>query len=233
MAVLKKELGKIAEVVVSAPRENQSGAAHSGRFEGRVERLEKDWQFFGYGVYGRPADAVRFGILELGKDNPFDLVVSGINRGANVGLVSHLSRTVGAAMETQYLGLPSIAVSQDVSGVDTENSAIFTANLVKKYQRDGAPEGTVISINIPAGEIMGVAARPMGDSYIHFQGFRETGREGNIIEYEMDRNIVSADDPESDTHAYQQGYITLTPLKFDWTDREMIQQIESWNLVTP
>ena len=113
------------EIVVSAPDANKSGSSQSTDGGARtVERVFANGEFFGYAVDGRPADAVRFGLLHLGKDEPFDLVVSGINQGANVGDVSHLSGTVGAAMEAIYQGIPAIAVSQDTANVDTSLSLI-------------------------------------------------------------------------------------------------------------
>ena len=218
------------EVVVSAPNVNQSGASQSSIGSITVDNYQRDGSFFGYAIHGRPADAVRFGIKELGKDRPFDIVVSGINRGANVGDVSHLSGTVGAAMEGLYHGLPAIAVSEDPDSENTAITAKFTADLVDRYRRLGAPRGTMISINVPAGNIKGVAVRPMGDSYLETGSYEVTQRSGSSTEYERIRLIVESDNPATDTYAYQQGYISVTPLKFDWTDFEMLEEIESWNL---
>ena len=218
------------EVVVSAPNVNQSGASQSSIGSITVENFEKDGRFFGYAVHGRPADAVRFGVKELGKDQPFDIVVSGINRGANVGDVSHLSGTVGAAMEGLYHGLPAIAVSEDPNSENTAITAKFAADLVDRYRRLGAPSGTMISINVPAGELKGVAVRPMGDSYLQTARYDATEQNRESTEYESVRIIVDSEDSATDTYAYQQGYISVTPLKFDWTDFEMLDEVESWNL---
>jgi len=218
------------EVVVSAPNVNQSGSSQSSIGSITVDNFEQDGRFFGYAVHGRPADAVRFGIKELGKDQPFDIVVSGINRGANVGDVSHLSGTVGAAMEGLYHGLPAIAVSEDPNSENTAITAKFTADLVDRYRRLGAPHGTMISINVPAGELKGVAVRPMGDSYLQTGSYEAVEQNGASTEYERIRLIVNSENPATDTYAYQQGYISITPLKFDWTDFEMLDEIESWNL---
>ena len=218
------------EVVVSAPNENQSGASQSSIGSVRVDNYRRDGSFFGYAIHGRPADAVRFGIKELGKDRPFDIVVSGINRGANVGDVSHLSGTVGAAMEGLYHGLPAIAVSEDPESENTATTARFTADLVDRYRRLGAPRGTLISINVPAGELRGVAVRPMGDSYLQTGSYEVTSQSGDSTEYERIRLIEESTNPATDTYAYQHGYISLTPLKFDWTDFEMLDEIESWSL---
>ncbi|MBL4580566.1 MAG: hypothetical protein JKY29_02010, partial [Gammaproteobacteria bacterium] len=170
------------------------------------------------------------GIKELGKDQPFDIVVSGINRGANVGDVSHLSGTVGAAMEGLYHGLPAIAVSEDPNSENTAITAKFTADLVDRYRRLGAPDGTMISINVPAGPLKGVAVRPMGDSYLQTGSYEAAAQNGKSTDYERIRLIVNSEDPTTDTYAYQQGYIAVTPLKFDWTDFEMLDEVESWNL---
>ena len=230
---LKQELAGLpgVEVVVSAPAENQSGSSHST--DGGpliVERIYQDGELLGHSVAGKPSDAVRFGLVELGKDDPFDLVVSGINRGANVGNISHLSGTVGAAMEGLLHGVPAIAVSQDVTDVDTVASARFTAQLVKRYRESGALEGTLISINIPSGELQGVKIMPMGDSYLQTSHYELVEQTGERSVYERQRIVVQSLDSSTDTYAYQQGYITLTPLKFDWTDHDITERVESWNL---
>lgn len=229
---LHQELANLpgVEVVVSAPDINQSGSSQSSIGSISVDRYLRNGSFFGYAVHGRPADAVRFGIVELGKESAFDLVVSGINRGANVGDVSHLSGTVGAAMEGLYHGIPAIAVSQDSDGVNTRATARFAASLVARYQREGAPEGTMISVNVPQGELKGVAVRPMGDSYLKTASYKVAEQNGNQTTYERERIIVQSENTATDTYAFQQGYITITPLKFDWTDHQLLQELESWDL---
>ena len=219
------------EVVVSAPSENQSGSSHSSIGgpltvkESKIEGINE-----AYSVSGRPADAVRFALSHLGNDKSFDLVVSGINRGANVGDISHLSGTVGAAMEAVFQGVPAIAVSQEIRGVDTSNSAEFVTQLVKHYMTDPIQEGTIISVNIPAGEHKGVAIRQMGDSYLQTSNY-ELVRESDTEQvYEREIALQKSENSETDTFAYQQGFITLTPLKFDWTSYDSFEQIEGWDL---
>jgi len=218
------------EVLVSAPAENQSGSSHASiGAEFVVEEVQRNGQFYGYSVHGRPADAVRWGVKVLGADDPIDLVVSGINQGANVGDVAHLSGTVGAAMEAQYLGIPSVAVSQDSTGVDTEASARFAADLVQRLRERGFPEGVVVSVNIPRGEIHGVVVRQMGESYLATIGYEAVDREGAKTTFRRNRVTRPASDTRTDTWAWQQGYITITPLKFDWTDYEYLSDLQSWD----
>ncbi len=219
------------EIVVSAPAVNQSGSSQSSISDPmRVKRLPTSGGLYGYSVDGRPADAVRFGLLELGREDPFDLVVSGINRGANVGDVSHLSGTVGAAMEAIYQGVPAIAVSQEVQGVDAAASARFVAELISRYKETGGPQGTALSINIPAGELRGVQVMPMGGSYLQFTGFELLEGQADDGLYQRQLSTVQSEDSGSDTYAYQQGYITITPLQFNWTDFDMLDEIRAWNL---
>ena len=230
LAQALNELSNI-EVAISAPSENQSGSSHSsigGPLTVRQVKIEGVTE--AYSVSGRPADAVRFGLSQLGKGLDFDLVVSGINRGANVGDVSHLSGTVGAAMEAVFQGVPAIAVSQEISGVDTVSSTQFVTELVERYMVNQIQEGTIISVNIPAGEHKGIAIRPMGDSYLDTANYEliSTSDSGQI--YKRNIALQVSENDETDTFAYQNGYITVTPLKFDWTSYESLEQIRGWNL---
>lgn len=233
ISTLRTEIAKLpnVEVVIVAPAENQSGSSqstNSGPLE--VEKIFKNDQFLGYAVNGRPADAVRFGIRVLGKDQPFDLVISGINSGSNVGNLSHLSGTVGAAMEGLYHGISAIAVSQESRGVNTEASSKFIAQIVAKYQKEGAPQGIVLSVNIPAGEIKGIAVRVMGDAYLDMGNYELKSEADNKMVYNQKIGFVRSQNDQTDTYAYQKGFITLTPLKFDWTAYELIESISNWDL---
>ncbi|WP_339697875.1 5'/3'-nucleotidase SurE [uncultured Roseivirga sp.] len=233
ISTLKTEISKLpnVEVVISAPAENQSGSSqstNSGPLE--VEKVFKGDQFLGYAVSGKPADAVRFGIRVLGKEKPFDLVISGINRGSNVGNVSHLSGTIGAAMEGLYHGIPAIAVSQESRGVNTEATSRFIAQLVAKYQKDGAPKGIMLSVNIPAGELKGIAVRAMGDAYLDMGNYELKSETDNKMVYNQKIGFAQSKNDQTDTFAYQAGYVTITPLKFDWTAFELIESITNWDL---
>ena len=222
------------EIVVAAPDQNQSGSSQSS-IGGPlvVEKVSLDGANEAYSVSGRPADAVRFAVVQLQHRNKFDLVISGINRGANVGNVSHLSGTVGAAMEAVYHGLPAIAVSQEVTGVDTDTSSQFILQIVKRYRSFGAPQGVVIAINIPGGDLKGVAVRAMGDSYLKTESYTpKVDSEGRSY-FERERTIIQSTNSSTDTYAYQRGFITVTPLDFDWTAHSMIEDIQTWDLVLP
>ncbi|MBG09634.1 MAG: 5'/3'-nucleotidase SurE [Gammaproteobacteria bacterium] len=222
------------EIVVAAPNENQSGSSQSS-IGGPlvVEELTMEGATEAYSISGRPADAVRFAVVQLQHNDKFDLVISGVNRGANVGNVSHLSGTVGAAMEGVYHGLPAIAVSQEVTGVETGASAKFILQLVERYRTFGAPQGVVMAINIPSGDLKGVAVRAMGDSYLMTDSYSLNGDSEGKAYFEPERRRTQSTRDFTDTYAYQHGYITVTPLDFDWTAYSLIEDIESWGLGLP
>lgn len=211
---LSKELRKVGEVIVVAPSRNRSGSSMSvsSGVKFQAEKHEKDGKLFGYGVNGTPADAVFFGILEIAKGKKIDLVVSGINRGHNVGKRAHFSGTVGAAMTALLWGIPAVAVSLDSKANDYTFAAQYTARFVSQLKRRGFPKNVILSINIPAAtqdEIKGVVPARMGRSFISLsEGFES----------------------DTDSHAYQQRMITITPLRFDWTDYEVLDKLRTWNL---
>ena len=222
------------EIVVAAPDQNQSGSSQSSVGGPLiVEKVSLKGATEAYSISGRPADAVRFAVVQLQTPNKFDLVISGVNRGANVGNVSHLSGTVGAAMEGVYHGLPAIAVSQEVTGVEADTSARFILQLVERYRSFGAPRGVVMAVNIPRGELKGVAVRSMGDSYLKTESYSPEGDSEGGSYFEPKRTIVQSTNDSTDTYAYQNGFITITPLDFDWTAYSMIEDIETWDLALP
>jgi len=231
LIALATRLSQDYDLVISAPRENQSGSSHASNSASAllVEEIRLNNSLLGYGVHGLPADAARFGIFQLGKEKPFDLVISGINRGANVGNVAHLSGTVGAAMEALYHGIPAIAVSQDARA-NTEISIQLTLQVIQHIQQQALPSGTLVSINVPAGNVTQVVAKPMGGSYLGFQPFKITEEKENSKTYQSGLAINRDETADNDTRAYQQGIATITPLKLDWTDYTFLETANSWQL---
>lgn len=215
---LSKELRKVGEVIVVAPSGNRSGSSMSLSVgvKFRAKKHEKNGKLFGYSVNGTPADAVIFGIREIAKGKKIDLVVSGINHGQNVGNIAHFSGTVGAAMTALHWGIPAVAVSLDINANDYTFAAQYTARFVSKLKRRGSPKNVILSINIPAAtqdEIKGVVPARMGRPY-------------------WSHRISLSEEFESgtDSHAYQQRMITITPLRFDWTDYEVLDKLRTWDL---
>ena len=237
LAQLVAALAELGEVVVCAPDGNRSGTSQSvvaWSAPMSVSAAEVEGASLAVAVGGNPADAACYGLLELGKDAPFDLVVSGINEGANVGEVSHYSGTVGAAMEAAYRGVPAIAVSYGGRARDYSECAAFTARFASQLLAREPRPGLVYSINFPPGsaeDLKGVAACAMEGSYLVIRGWAERdtaqGEAGAVGRLQF---LRSAGEAGGDTRAYLDGYVTVTPLQWDWTDRAALADLESWEL---
>src|SRR5262245_17061334 len=176
LKALVAELARVGEVWVSAPDANRSGASHSTAMMAKpleVTEHKIEGAVRAVGVSATPADSAAFGIIELGRERSFDIVVSGVNAGANVGLVSHYSGTIGAAMEGARNGLVAVAVSADGSPA---LAARFTARFVQKLLDEKVKPGLVYSINVP---VLPADARPkvvsarMGPGNFLISGFQK------------------------------------------------------------
>jgi len=238
LAQLVRAFSSLGEVTVCAPPANRSGSSQSSQLfsgtleltKGAMEGAAEVWM-----VDGTPADCVGFALVHLGKKKPFDLVVSGINHGNNVGMVAHYSGTVGAAMEGAMQGVLSMAVSQDVprgTVGDYRFAAHFAVKLAQKLIAEKAPRNLVYNVNVPTSNpklLVGVLSAPMGGLYIKVPSFAiEVTEDNTTIRAQARFNM---DHPKtSDTALFYQGNITVTPLRIDWTDTAMMEVIQSWDL---
>jgi 5'-nucleotidase len=143
-------LGRLGRVTVAAPSTPKSGASH-GLTSDRpiaVRESERDGQRW-IAIDALPATCVRLAVEQLLPSRP-DIVVSGINRGENLGTVTFYSATVGAAREAAFLGLPSLAVNlASANGMGYEAAAAVTAAIVRALGRTGIPQGTFLNVNVP------------------------------------------------------------------------------------
>jgi len=228
-------LSKDADVVICAPDSNRSGSSQAVPSLARpmtVKETDVPGAKQAFAVSGSPADSVCYAVVALSKDKAFDLVVSGINSSANVGDLSHSSGTIGAAMEGVYRGVPSIAVSQGGRTRDYKYSAGFAAGFAKKLLAKKPKPGVVYSINVPAsrsGDIKGVAVRPMGGTMISVTGYRTRSTEEGVRTVQSRLKFERTGPEGSDSAAYFDGYITITPLKFDWTAIDVLKELKSWD----
>jgi 5'-nucleotidase len=224
---LAAALGALGEVHVVAPDREVSACAQSLTLKHplRAEQIEERV----HAVDGTPADCVNLAIAKLLPRRP-DLVVSGINRGANLGEDVFYSGTVGGAREGTFFGVPSLAVSLAVrSGdIDFGAAADFASRLTAMVLEKGLPERTLLNVNVPPGEPRGAA--------ITVQGRRE--HEGTILEgldprrrtyYWIEEGVDHWHrDDMSDIHAVQQGLISITPLQTDTTHHAVVPAFRAW-----
>ncbi len=238
LAALHAALSKLGRVSVVAPASGQSAVGHAITLHGPipVTKIHVHDAFDGYSVEGRPADCVKLAIGAL-LDTPVDLVVSGINDGANAGINVLYSGTVAAAAEGAFLGIPSIAVSLDTGeNVDFHRAADIAIDLISVILDRGISKGQLINLNIPQlkpGTPRGVrvthqASQLMDDRFHHY-----TGPDGRDY-YWLSGDFGELNDgPESDLHALDQGYVTLTPLHFNLTHVEQLEAMRTWTWPQP
>lgn len=234
---LVRELAKDAEVWVAAPDGNRSGASLSSDGWGKPMSLAEhpiEGAVKSFAVGGKPVDATHYGLFGLLPEGErFDLVVSGINHGANVGTLSHYSGTVGAAMAAAHQGVPAIAVSQSHELPDYDLSARFTRRFVALLRERGARPGVVYSINVPQGSadaIDGVVPARMGGDYFGVARYVTSGGEGDSMSCRAVIERGGAAPEGSDTAAYRADAITVTPLAFDWTDAAALEELAGWSI---
>jgi 5'-nucleotidase len=232
LQTLAAELERIGRVHVVAPCGQQSGSSMSVALRNRLELrpVVSDGRELGHCVDTTPAGAVLLAITTLAPEGGFDLVVSGINQGANVGAASHMSGTIGAAMMAAFHGVPAVAAS--LQGSDFGYPSRFVATFIETMRAEGPAPGLVLSINFPTGseeETAGVEVAPMGG--MHFSlGFDDgsPGEDGRIFAPRLER--VATGPAGSDTEAFLDGMITITPLLFDWTATAAMETLRGWGL---
>ena len=230
------------EVVTIAPDSNRSATARSitTRAPLAVEEITFEDGNVGYAVDGTPVDCVRFAELGLGGDPP-DLIVSGINHGANLGDDITYSGTVAAALEGIVLGIPAIALSQQTldgglgyaSGdFDFAAGAEFAARLFDRLRTEPMPEATLINVNFPGGEVTGVEVTTLGKR-IYNDELRlldepdEAGRKRyRIYGWKPGHEEI----PGTDLSAVAAGRIAVTPIHFDLTDHGGLERLRGWGL---
>jgi 5'-nucleotidase len=231
IAALAEALAAFADVVVVAPRVNESGASQSHRAYKadsiQMYKVAIGDHLAGFAIDGTPTDCVYLGVRIFGGERPFDLVVSGINHGANIGHTYNYSGTVGAAFEALNNGIPGIAVSQAKERVDYTTAAEFAARIVRQVLEQPLEKGVLLSVNVPDGEIACVAAAPPGGARYETR-FPAIGESDGDTIYTSERNINETPDPGTDLWAFKNGCITLTPLQLDRTHNPSLETLAEW-----
>ena len=214
---------KLGEVTVVAPKVEQSGKSHAIDFITPVEIKKVDLLdgVEAYSMSSTPADCVRFGVLGLGKK--FDLVLSGINCGVNLGADLVYSGTVGAIFEAARMQIPAIAFSAFPDG---QEIAVKYLDEVYDYimKNELFKECPLFNVNIP-NESKGIRMTYQGSPYF---SDRFIHREGDIYVQEGEPiPDVCPDDMDRDTVALVNGYISITPLLATRTDMKMFEKYRS------
>ena len=241
MRVALQEVDDVRLAVI-APDGNRSAMARSitTRRPLVVEEVPFDDGTSGFATDGTPVDCVRLASLGLVEGFAADLIVSGINHGANLGDDITYSGTVAAALEGVLLGLPAIAVSQQSGagaldyrfdgGFGFDVAARFVARLVEEIETVPLPPRTLLNINVPSVEPEGVEVATLGKR-IYRDELRLDHEEENRRRYWIYGSYPGYhDEPGTDLAAVAAGRIAVTPMHFDLTDRPSLDALRRFDL---
>ena len=232
--VLHEHLSKDHDVVVVAPETEQSAVGHAITLTDplRVKSVDRNGVFFGHAVKGTPADCVKLAINELVELAP-DLVVSGINLGANVGINVIYSGTVSAATEGAILGVPAIAISiNSFRNPDFKPAARFGRLLVRQVGEHGLPPHTSLNVNVPAipeSKIKGVRVTRQGITRFLEKFDRRLDPRENVYYWQCGSNPPLEEDGDTDGSALAQDCISITPIQHDLTNYDFLESLRSWS----
>jgi 5'-nucleotidase len=236
LSALEHQLRHLGDVVVVAPVTEQSGVGHAITYLTPLicKSIHRDGYHWAWAVEGSPADCVKLAIAELYKADPIDLVVSGINNGLNAGINVLYSGTVAAAIEGAFFGVTSVAVSLEYDpDADFQAAAVIARNVISGLARQSEAKGKLFNLNVPTE-----ATRSPSELRIVPMGLAQYGRT-----YEKRKDPGGRDyywalwsEPErppretADVTALREGNVTLTPLKFDMADHQLLDDMSDWDL---
>jgi len=227
--ILAEHIAKIADITVVAPERNRSGASNSLTLD-RPLSVKKAFNGFFY-VNGTPTDCVHIALTGLMDSMP-DMVISGINDGANMGDDTIYSGTVAAAMEGYLLGIPSIAVSMSQhNSTHFETAARVAVELIQHYQKNGFSAPTLLNVNvpdIPYEELQGRTVTRLGKRH----------KAEPVVQLKTPRNetvywVGAAGQPNdgglgTDFHAVANQQVSISPIQVDLTSHAQLNDIKQW-----
>jgi 5'-nucleotidase len=232
LMALYQELKMDFDIQVVAPESEMSAVGHAITLSLplRVQKINKNGSFFGYAVTGTPADCVKIAVQEV-LDRPPEIILSGINLGANVGVNVLYSGTVSAATEGAFLGIKSAAISLNTrQDPDFHFAARFSREIIRFLNENSLKRGTALNVNIPPlgpDKIKGVSLTRQGISRLKERFDRRVDPRGNIYYWLAGERSLEKDTPDTDVVALKQDRITITPIHYDLTSNEDLERLRS------
>lgn len=228
IAALEKSLSEIGEVIVVAPDRDQSAASHALSLHRplRAERISHNK----YSIDGTPTDCINLAVNGLIGGKRPDLVVSGINKGANVGEDVTYSGTVSAAMEGTLLRIPSVALS--VMGKRDfmfDSAAAYAKTVAGFVLENGLPENTLLNVNVPnlpADKIKGIKITRQGKRHYNEPIIKNKDPRGKNYYWIGGDELDFIESPGSDIVSVMEGYISITPINLDFTDHSYLETLD-------
>ncbi|MBI4389850.1 MAG: 5'/3'-nucleotidase SurE [Nitrospinae bacterium] len=235
LRALRAAVSQIHETMVVAPESEQSAMGHAITLTAplRVREVMDNGARVGYAVNGTPADCVKLAVTELlGK--PPELVISGINRGGNLGTCVIYSGTVSAATEAAIMGIPAIAVSLNTFvDPDFGPAADFIRKFVPLVLQKGLPQGVSLNINVPAvsqKEIRGAVVTRQGKSRVIETFDKRVDPRNNTYYWMAGEMRFDESVKGTDTEMVANNYISITPIHYDLTDFRALEDMKGWDI---
>lgn len=229
LVCLAEVLSEIAEVVVVAPERDRSGSSNSLTLD-RPLSLHKSHNGFYY-VNGTPTDCVHLAVTGMLEDMP-DMVISGINKGANMGDDTIYSGTVAAATEGFLLGIPSFAVSLvDSSNGNYRTAARVAADMVMRFKRQQISGAVLLNINVPDIDyrsIKGMEVTRLGRRHKAEPVIKSSSPRGDAVYWVGAAGPAQDAGEGTDFYAIAHGFVSITPLQIDLTRYDQQDFITSW-----
>jgi 5'-nucleotidase len=235
ISALAKEMKKLGEVTVIAPRTEQSAVGHAitMKIPLRITEYFNNGHFFGYAIDGTPADCIKIGIRNILNCKP-DIVISGINHGSNAAINIIYSGTVSAAREAAIMDVPAIAISQTSHDAkDFSYSAQIARELTKQVVKNGLPNGTLLNVNVPdlpKEKIAGIKLTRQGKSKwddVYEERLDPYGKKY----YWLTGTLIETDSLlDTDHFAVKNNYVSITPIHFDLTDYKTFDSMGEWQI---
>ncbi|MFK7963774.1 MAG: 5'/3'-nucleotidase SurE [Burkholderiaceae bacterium] len=229
LAALERVLGDLATVTVVAPERDRSGSSNSLTLDRPLSVRKADSGY--YYVNGTPTDCVHIAMTGLLDTRP-DMVVSGINDGANMGDDTIYSGTVAAATEGHLLGVPAIAFSLVKRGYPHLDSiAPIARDIVAHFFANPLPASTLLNVNFPAlarQEMQGLQVTRLGKRHHAEPVIQSENPRGEKIYWIGPPGSAREAGPGTDFHATDSGFVSVTPLRMDLTSEQQMAEVESW-----
>jgi 5'-nucleotidase len=233
ISVLHGAAKEFGELHVIAPDVERSAAGHAITLADPIKStpVDKNGEFFGYGIGGTPADCIKLAVCAILKDTPPDLVLSGINLGSNTGISVIYSGTVSAATEGVVLGIPGVAFSLcTYTNPEWAMAGRIVKELTQKIIKNGMPPGVLLNVNLPNlpyEQLKGIKITRMGRSRFIEKFHKRLDPRGRTY-YWLDGELEVHDDgSDVDIHAVRDGYVSITPIHLDLTAYDHLKTFQS------
>ncbi len=233
LAAMQRALSRLGDVAVVAPATEQSGVGHTITFlTPLVVKEVFEGKCCRWAVEGSPADSVKIGISELCPKRP-ELIVSGINGGLNAGINVLYSGTVAAAIEGAFFGITSVAVSLEWNEhAQFDKAANIALEIIKKIVAQQGPKAHLYNLNIPTKALEGqirLKVVPMAVEQYGEKFEKRVDPRGRNYYWAVGKAPTSRGGEETDLSALEKGYITLTPLHYNMTKRDLLDTMQGWH----